>query len=145
MQVQNQLAILKNGSDSVTNYYHKVKLLCDTLATVGKPFSPSEFITHLLADLDSDYESVVTSITTQVDPLTPPQVYSHFLTYEARLSHQITALLASPKLSTNLTTKSSSFYSNHGDRGGRGDRGGYRACRRGSRNPSLPPSNHPVC
>ncbi|XP_040987834.1 uncharacterized protein LOC121235556 [Juglans microcarpa x Juglans regia] len=83
MHVQYQLAMLKKGFDSVATYYQKAKLLRDTLFAAGKPSSSSDFVTFLLAGLGSDYESMVTSITTPVDALSPPQVYSHLLTHEA--------------------------------------------------------------
>lgn len=64
MQVQYKLAMLKKGSDSISNYYQKAKLLCDTLVVAGKSLSTIEFITYLLAGLGIDFESAVTSITT---------------------------------------------------------------------------------
>lgn len=105
MQLHYQLATLKNGSKSIANYYQQAKLLSDTLAMIGKTLSPPEFITYLLAGLNSNYESVVTSITTRANPLTPSQVYSHLLTHEARLSHQNHNLTASVEISANYTNK----------------------------------------
>lgn len=69
-QVHFQLKTLKKGLDTIVVYYQCAKLLSDdTLAASGKTPSPIEFITFLLAGLGIDYESVVTSITTRVDPL----------------------------------------------------------------------------
>lgn len=67
----------------------------------SKTLSSSEFITFLLAVLGTDYDSIVTSITTHVDFLTPAQVYSHLLTHESRLTHQSIGLMASPEFSAN--------------------------------------------
>lgn len=94
MQLQFQLAILKKGSDSIVDYYQKVKLLSDVLAIASKTLSLIEFIRYLLDGLGSNFELVVTSIITQVDSLSPPQVYSHLLTHEVHLTHQLTNLTA---------------------------------------------------
>ena len=69
MQLHYQLATLKKGSDSVAEYYQKAKFLCDTLAAAGKSLPPIEFITYLLTGLGTDFDSLVTCITTRVDPL----------------------------------------------------------------------------
>lgn len=114
MQLHFQLATLKKESDTTAAYYQPAKLLRDTLAASRKTLTSLEFITFLLAGLGTDYESVVTSITTRVDPLTPAQVYSHLLTHESRLAHQQSTLTTTVELSANLTSKQT-FSSN--DRG----------------------------
>lgn len=85
--------------------YQKAKLFRDTLVVVGKPLSSSEFITYFLACLGSDFDSMVTSITTHVDPLSLSQVYSHLLTHESKFSHQLIHLIATIEFSTNTTYK----------------------------------------
>lgn len=90
-----QLATHKKGFQSIPDYYYKAKLLHDNLTAIGKLLSNSKFITFLLAGLGSDFESVITSITTRVDPLTPTQVYGYLLNHEARLYHQTTNLISS--------------------------------------------------
>lgn len=76
MQLQYQITTLKKGSDSIVDYYQKAKLIRDTLAAAGKILSSSDFIAYLLVGLGTNFDSVVTSITTRVNPLTPSQVYS---------------------------------------------------------------------
>lgn len=39
MQLHYQLATLKKGSDSIADYYQHTKLICDTLAMIGKTLS----------------------------------------------------------------------------------------------------------
>lgn len=69
MHFQYQLATLKKNNASITEYYHKAKLLADTLVAAGKPLAISEFTTFLLAGLGPEYDSLVASFTTRLDPL----------------------------------------------------------------------------
>jgi hypothetical protein len=39
MQVHFQLATLKKGTSSITDYFHKMKTLSDTLAACGQPLN----------------------------------------------------------------------------------------------------------
>lgn len=72
---------------SINEYFNKAKLISDTLFAAGKTLSPIEFTTYLLAGLGADYDSLVTSIMTRLDLLSPEEVYNHLLTHESRLSH----------------------------------------------------------
>ncbi|XP_012842058.1 PREDICTED: uncharacterized protein LOC105962301 isoform X2 [Erythranthe guttata] len=129
------LSTLKKGSDSIAVYYRRAKLLVDTLGMVGKVISPSEFIVYLLAGLGIDYDSIVTSITTRADTPSLAQVYSHLLTHESRLSHQLTNLTSTAEISANSSVRQSpnsfsrgrGFHrgrSGHRGRGGRSNFGG---------------------
>lgn len=60
-----QLASLKKGSEFVTDFYNKAKAFSQMLAAAGQPISDTEFLTYLLAGLGQEYDSVVTSLTTQ--------------------------------------------------------------------------------
>lgn len=118
-----QLATLKKWAESVVEFYEKAKLLFDTLDISGKTLSFVEFIIYLLAGLESDFESVVTSVTTRVDPLSPSQVYNHLLTHEVQLLHHTHHLTSSLEFSANATSKQSfgnfsRTYRNSHDRGG---------------------------
>lgn len=59
-----QLASLKKGEESITDYYTKAKNLISMLHSARQTISDPEFIVHLVAGLGSDYESLVTSLTT---------------------------------------------------------------------------------
>ncbi|EYU33085.1 hypothetical protein MIMGU_mgv1a022287mg, partial [Erythranthe guttata] len=114
MQLFFQLTTLKKGAESVAIYYRRAKLLVDTLAMAGKLVPSSEFIVFLLAGLGSDFDSVVTSITTQAVPLSPAQVYSHLLTHESRINHQLKDLTSSGDLSANFSSRQPVFTPNRG-------------------------------
>lgn len=69
MHTKFQLATLKKGSDSISTYFQKAKALSASLNAAGYPLLDSEFIIYFLTGLSSDFESVVSSITTRPDPL----------------------------------------------------------------------------
>jgi len=69
MQSRYQLATLKKGALSIADYFQKAQTLAHTLAASEEPLKSSEFISYLLAGLNSEYDPLVTSITTRVDPL----------------------------------------------------------------------------
>jgi hypothetical protein len=84
MQIQMQLTTLQKGDLTAAEYFRKMKRLADTLAAIGKRLEDEEFISYLLRGLPSDYDSLVTSITTRPDAYTISDVYAHLLSYEAR-------------------------------------------------------------
>ena len=102
-----QLATLKKGGDSIIDYFRKTKLLADTMAVVGQPLSALEFNSYLLAGLGTEFDSLVTSVTTQFDPPTSEELFSHLLTHEARLNHQQTNSLSTIDISANVLAKTS--------------------------------------
>lgn len=104
MHTQFQLATLKKGSESISDYYKKAKTLASSLGAVGHSLSDQEFSIYLLAGLGTDYESLVTSLTTKPDPLSPHQLYRYLLNHESRLSHQTQSLFSGTNLVAHNTT-----------------------------------------
>ena len=152
MNIHYQLATLKKGDSSIADYFHKFTHLTDTLAAVAQPLPPHEALSFLLAGLGSDYDSLVTSVKTQVLPMSLDDLYGHMLSHELRLAqNQPTVDLSN--VSANFTKNS---YSTRGGRGGRhpstysSNRGGRssfnpnRGRGRGRQNSSYN-SNRPVC
>ena len=124
MNIHYQLATLKKGDSSIANYFHKFTHLTDTLAAVDQPLPHHEAFSFLLAGLDSDYYSLVTSVKTQLHPMSLKDLYGHMLIHElCRAQNQPTVDLSN--FSANFTNKgpsnhgghhSSNFSSNHGGR-----------------------------
>lgn len=87
-----QLASLKKGAETVTKYFNKAKNLVVLIAGVGHSISDEEFSTFLLVGLGADYDSVVTSLSTQ--PFLPNStlILSYLLIHESWLSHQTKTL-----------------------------------------------------
>jgi len=66
MQIYFQLATIKKGNNSITEYFQTIKTLSDTLATAGQPLNDFESVSFLLKGLESQYDPFVTSVTTRV-------------------------------------------------------------------------------
>uniref|UniRef100_A0A2N9ICS1 Retrotransposon gag domain-containing protein n=1 Tax=Fagus sylvatica TaxID=28930 RepID=A0A2N9ICS1_FAGSY len=115
MNIHYQLATLKKGDSSVADYFHKFTHLTNTLAVVDQPLPHHEALSFLLAGLGSDYDSLVTSIKTQVQPMSLEDLYGHMFSHELRLAqNQPTVDLSN--VSANFTNKGPS---NQDGRGGR--------------------------
>ncbi|XP_041011514.1 uncharacterized protein LOC121255318 [Juglans microcarpa x Juglans regia] len=121
------------------------------MSAAGSPLSSPEFISYLLAGLNSDYDAFVTSVTAHVEPLSSEELYSLILTHENRLSHS--NHLPTP---TNFSAHFASNSSTHGRGFNRGfsSRGSYRGRGQGRtpsgshQSPNSPPSlphNKPTC
>jgi len=92
MQIYFQLATVKKGSSSITEYFQTIKTLSDTLAATGQPLNDFESVSFLFKGLGSNYDLFVTSVTNRVDPLSIDELYRHLLAHEMQLEHQIPAL-----------------------------------------------------
>jgi hypothetical protein len=82
------LTTTQKGSLMVVEYISKMKLLTDDMASVGKKLDDEDFISYILAGLDAEYNSVVSSIAGRVEPITFAELYSQLLAYENRLDLQ---------------------------------------------------------
>jgi len=110
MQIYFQLATVKKGNNSFTEYFQTIKTLSDTLAAVGQPLNDFESVSFLLKGLGSEYDPFVTSIATRVDSLSVDELYGHLLALEMRLEQQIPSIDVHPP-AANITTHNSSFRS----------------------------------
>ena len=110
-----QLAILRKGNSSISDYFHCFTHLIDTLAAIDQPLPFHESLSFLLAGLGTDYDSLVTSVQTQINPIAFEDIYGHLLSHKLQLSHN--------QPSVDLSTASANFVhkgsSRRGDRGGR--------------------------
>jgi len=113
MQVHFQLATLKKGNSSVTDYFHKMKTLIDTLAAYGQPLNDFETVSFLLAGLGLEFDHLVTSVTTRVDPISRDDIYGLLLAYEMCLEQR----MATTDLSNSSTHFTARNLGNSGQRG----------------------------
>ncbi|KAF0925752.1 hypothetical protein E2562_017309 [Oryza meyeriana var. granulata] len=88
MQIRMQLSMIQKKDLSIVDYFRKIKRLADTLAAIGKWLEDEELIAYMLRGLGSDYDSLVTSITTRTDAYSISDVYAHMLDYEIRQEHK---------------------------------------------------------
>ena len=87
MSIHYQLATLRKGDSSISDYFHRFTHLTDTLAAINQPLPLHESLSFLLASLESDYDSLVTSVQTQINPIALEDLYGHLLSHELQLSH----------------------------------------------------------
>lgn len=74
-----QLATLKKGPESTSNYHTQAKSLATTLSAARHRLSDSEFSICLLVGLGFEYESLVIAITTHLNGISPHQLYNYRL------------------------------------------------------------------
>ena len=121
MQTRYQLATLKKGASSIVDYFQKAQTLAHTLAAIDEPLKESEVVSYILASLSIDYDPLVTSITTRIDPISLEDLYGHLLTHEQRIElHHIVLDLSSSNV--NVAQRHSSSFNNnsHGSSHSRG-------------------------
>ena len=74
IQTRAQLAVSKKKGTPAADYFRQMKTLADTLAAIGHPLCEDEIIAYILAGLDPDYDSLVTTLSVSHD-ITLDDVY----------------------------------------------------------------------
>jgi len=102
--------------------------MADEFALAGQPLTSDDIITYVLARLGQEYDSLASTITSRLDPISLEELYSLLLICESRINHnnQPLQIAASANLVTtqpqHLTHQPGTFqYSNqnHGSYCGR--------------------------
>lgn len=83
-----QLSTLKKGSMNTAVYFNKMKAIGDKLATAGRKVEDDEMVSFILTGLDSNYNPIVTLVTSRVDPISLSDLYAQVMAYETRLEMQ---------------------------------------------------------
>jgi hypothetical protein len=74
----------KNGNMSMSQYFTKMKGLADELATFGKALDDEEIVSYILNGLDFDHTPFVSSIMSQLEPVSVNELYAQALGFESR-------------------------------------------------------------
>ena len=69
IQLKTQLQTLKKGSQSIADYFQKVKYIADSLTTSSSPIDDDDLIIYILNGLPSEYAAFKTSIRTGSAPI----------------------------------------------------------------------------
>lgn len=117
------LATASKGASSVADYFVKMKGLADDMAAVGKKLEDEDLVTYILMGLDEDYESVVTAVTTRVEPITVPELYAQLISHEQRKGLHPSGTQASANTAMKGGRNTGSSNNSSHDRGGRGASG----------------------
>jgi hypothetical protein len=79
----------------VAEYYSKMCDYADKMATSRHIHDDEEFVSYLLAELDENFDSVISAMVARVEPITPTGLYSQLLSHELRRDHHSDGLPAS--------------------------------------------------
>jgi hypothetical protein len=82
------LATTQMGSLMASEYMPKMKMLAVKMASAGKKLDDEELCSYILASLNFEYNSLVSSIAPRVEPITMGELYSQLLSFETRLELQ---------------------------------------------------------
>jgi hypothetical protein len=84
------LATTKKGTSTMAEYFAKMKNYVDEMSTSRQPLEDEEFAAYVLIGLNEElYSTLVSSIVTQVEPISPSELYSQMLSYEHRVDKAI--------------------------------------------------------
>jgi hypothetical protein len=73
------LATTQKGSSTIAEYFSKMKSLVDDMSLAGKKLDDEELCSYILAGLDAEYNSLVSSIAARIEPITISDPYSQIL------------------------------------------------------------------
>ena len=75
MQRRYQLATLKKGHLSIPDYFRKAKTHADLLSSIGQSLGDYEINSYILACLPSEYNSLVTSVTSWLESVSLDELF----------------------------------------------------------------------
>ncbi|XP_073368048.1 uncharacterized protein [Aegilops tauschii subsp. strangulata] len=117
------LSITKKGNSTIVEYFGRMKALGDEMAAIGKPLTDDDMVSYILAGLDFDYMSFVSSICARTVPIKPNELYVQLISFESRLA-MFEGGSSSSHSSANAASRGGPGGFSHG--GGRGRNGGGR-------------------
>ncbi|KAF3784912.1 Retrovirus-related Pol polyprotein from transposon TNT 1-94 [Nymphaea thermarum] len=80
-----QLQSIRKGTDSIANYFHKVKGIVHQLALASKPVDNDDLMSYILAGLPThEYGALRTSLNTRVEQIELEELLSLLLIHEAQ-------------------------------------------------------------
>ena len=85
MQTLLRLTTMKKGSVFVANYFMQAQCLSNLLATVNEPVKDTDLVCYVIGGLLIEFDPLVTSLTTHLEPISLGDLYAHLLTFEQRL------------------------------------------------------------
>jgi hypothetical protein len=151
MQTKLLLTTMKKGSLSMANYFMQAQRWSNLLATVKNPVKDADMVCYIIGGLSADFDPLVASLTTHLEPISLEDMYAHLLIFEQWLERNN----SDPDLTNSSVHVAQRQIPMHG-RGGRASNGpsngsfhGHGCGRgRGGRAPSshqFGSSNQPMC
>jgi hypothetical protein len=88
VQLHTKLNQCRKEDNTGQVYLDEIKSLSDEMAAAGKPLDTLDVISHILSSLDDEYDGFVAAITALIKVeknVSLSDIYSHFMSYEARM------------------------------------------------------------
>ncbi|XP_019414992.1 PREDICTED: uncharacterized protein LOC109326700 [Lupinus angustifolius] len=104
-QLRAQLKSMVKGSSSISEYFMKIKVIVDSLLSIGSPITLAEHTDCILDGLPEEYQTLITTVESQEDTPSINALQSYLLTFEARLERNRSRSV-SDALSVNIVAAS---------------------------------------
>jgi hypothetical protein len=145
------LAMTQEGSMIADEYVSRMKSLADDMASTGKKLDDEELSSYILAGLDYEYNSLLSSIAARVEPISLGELYSQLLSFETRLNLQNHGPGGHSQSSANTTSRRCGAFMRGRGASGALHGGNLGGCGRGDKPQNkFPPcqlcsrTNHPI-
>ena len=70
------LATATKGTNSISEYFGRMKTLADEMASAGRKLEDEELVSYILTGLDLDFDPVVLAVTARVEPISVAELYT---------------------------------------------------------------------
>ncbi|XP_019416470.1 PREDICTED: uncharacterized protein LOC109327775 [Lupinus angustifolius] len=84
-QLRAQLRLITKGSNTISEYFTRIKVLDDSLISIGSPITQAEHVDFILDGLSEEFQPIITAVESQYDLPTVNELQSFLLTFESRL------------------------------------------------------------
>jgi hypothetical protein len=124
------LATAQKGTTSMTEYFGRMKTLADEMASAEKKLDDEELVSYILAELDIEYNTMVSAVATRVEPISLGELFTQLVGFEQRID-----LLqgVGSNSSANLASRGRGGSGGYGTGRGHGQQGGHGCGRSGVR------------
>lgn len=85
MNLRIALANTKKGNLSVADYFAKMESLGNEMAVFRRRLDDEELVEYIITGLGEDFTSLVTALTTMVEPILDAELYSKLLSFKTRM------------------------------------------------------------
>lgn len=90
LQLKAHLQTIKKGFLTMLEYIQQIKTIADSLAASSSPLANTDFITHILQGLTTEYNTLSASIHVRYEPLSPEDLHGLLLSEEIAIEHKAT-------------------------------------------------------
>ena len=111
------------GASSVAEFFVKMKGLADDMASAGRKLEDEELVTFIITGLDEEFESVISAVTSWVEPISVNELYAQLVAFEQRREIHGGGSPSSANLAAKGGRGGSSSYQNCARTDGRNDGG----------------------